>query len=99
LFNYTTTAIVLLVRMKLLTEDAGKYLAENLQSKIHTSRYNDAFQMVDELLSELEAKEKYVLTEPWLPYTRRLERQIADLESRLAKFEKADTKTKVLTSK
>jgi polyhydroxyalkanoate synthesis regulator phasin len=70
--------------MNLLTEEAGKYLSDNLQSKIHTSRYNDAFQMVDEMLQDLEDKDKVVLKEPWQAYIRRLEARIEKLEKQLA---------------
>ena len=79
MYNYTTTALVLLVRMKLLTPAAGKYLSDNLQSKIHTSRYNDSFAMVDEMLRELEAKDEDVLMQPWMAHIKQLEKRVDDL--------------------
>jgi hypothetical protein len=83
MYNYTSTAISLLVRMKLLSPDAGRYLNENLQSKIHTARYDDSYDMVDQMLKDFEEKDKITLMEPWMPYIRKLEREIAQLEKKV----------------
>ena len=82
--------------MQLLTPEAGKYLSDELQSKIHTGRYRDAYQMVDDMLRTFELKDKPVLEEPWLRHVRKLEARIDTLEKQLAKKE---TTPKVLTAK
>lgn len=92
MYNYTNTAIALLVRMRLLSEDMGRHLSGELQSRIHTARYDDAFQMIDDLFTEIEKKGKKSLTEPWL-------KTINDLEKRITSLEKKINTKKDLTTK
>ena len=80
--------------MNLLTEEAGEYLNEELQSKIHTARYRDSLQIVQDLMDELAEKDKKFLIEPWMAYIRRLEKRVAELEKQVAKPKPALTPKK-----
>ncbi|MDE2107152.1 MAG: hypothetical protein KGL39_58645 [Patescibacteria group bacterium] len=98
MYNYSATLIALLVKMKLLTEEGGEYLNGELQSKIHTARFKEAQQIVQDLIDEMEDKDKVFLVEPWMPYIRRMERKIEQLEKELTKSRvaTADSKPKIV---
>lgn len=81
MYNYTTTAIALLVRMNLLTEDAAKELSDKLASAIHAARFQDNYEVVDQVLKDFEDKDKKVLVEPWMSKIRALEAKIEKLDS------------------
>ncbi len=83
MYNYTTTALALDARMKILSYDAGEYLSNEMQSKIHTTSFKQAYIMIDDLFNELEAKEKSTLVEPWLAHIRTLEKKVEALEAKL----------------
>lgn len=88
--NYTT--ISLLVKMHLITEDAAEYLGKELQSKIHTARFIDSLQMMQDMVDELAEKDTKFLVEPWMAYIRRLELRITELEKQVAKPKAATPK-------
>lgn len=94
MYNYINTTLVLLVRLKLLTEDAGRHLSGELQSKIHTSRYDDAVQMLDGVLKNLEEKDKKVLAEPWMAHIRKLEEKLDTALSEIENLKKELAKPK-----
>lgn len=104
MYNYSNSIITLLVHMNLLTEEAGRYFSEELQSKIHSGRYQDNFAMNEDLINELEEQGKQFLVEPWMPYVRKLEKSnkalaeqvqaLKTLAARVEKLEKPLTTTK-----
>lgn len=69
--------------MKLLTKDAAEHLSKEMGSAIHAARFEDSFATVDQILKELEAKEKKVVAEPWLASISKLETRVADLEKEI----------------
>lgn len=84
MYNYSATLIALLVKMKLLTEEAGEHLNKELQSKIHTARFTEAQQIVQDLMDEVDEKGDKFLGEPWMPHIRSLEKRLANLEKQPA---------------
>jgi len=70
--------------MQLLTEEAGEHLNKELQSKIHTARFTEAQQIVQDLMDEVDEKGQKFLGEPWMAHIRSLERRVEALEKQLA---------------
>lgn len=83
MYNYTNTALALLVKMNLLTKDSAKHLSEKMSAKIHQSRLEDALVMVDEVLRDAESKGMKLLVEPWKTSIRMLEEKVDELEKEL----------------
>lgn len=83
MYNYSATLIALLVKMKLLTVEAGEYMNSELQSKIHTARFTEAQQIVQDLMDELDEKGEKFLSEPWMAHIRSLEKRVEGLEKHL----------------
>ena len=84
MYNYINTTISLLVKMGLLTEDAGQHLSVELGKKIHFDKYNQSFMTVEEVVNELEKKDKKFLAEPWMAHIRQLEKKVAELTDQLS---------------
>lgn len=88
MYNYINTTISLLVKMGLLTEDAGQHLSVELGKKIHFDKYNQSFMTVEEVVNELEKKDKKFLVEPWMAHIRQLEKKVSELTEELEKNQK-----------
>ncbi len=88
MYNYINTTISLLVKMGLLTEEAGQHLSVELGKKIHFDKYNQSFMTVEEVVNELEQKDKKFLAEPWMAHIRQLEKRVTDLETHMADCER-----------
>ncbi len=86
LYNYTNTTLALLVKMGLLTEEAGTYLSQELGKKIHFDRYKQSFETVEELAKELDEKQKKFLAEPWMVHIRNIERQLEAKDKELTEL-------------
>ncbi len=86
--NLLTTVFAVLARANLITREAAKTLAEETQSIIHQSKYEDA----EKVIERIEAKIKVLVSEPWLKHISVLEDKVKSLETQIEKL--AQTKKK-----
>lgn len=54
MYNYTNTALAILTRAGLISEEAGEKLSKEMASKIHPATYKEALSMIDNIEIEWE---------------------------------------------
>lgn len=58
MYNYTNTALAILTRAAIITEEEGEKLSKEMASLIHPATYAEALKMIDKLEIEFELKQK-----------------------------------------
>lgn len=58
MYNYTNTALAILTRAGILSEEIGEKLSKEMASLIHPATYSEALKMIDKLEVEWETAEK-----------------------------------------
>jgi hypothetical protein len=73
--------LAILVKAKVLTEEAAIQLSEALKSEIHRSEFVDAKQTIENVTGRIE---KFI-SEPWLADIARLTKRVEELEAKAVK--------------